>query len=208
MKVRAQKAAQLSGKSKSTIQRHMNDGKLSFELDNEGKKVIDTSELERVFGALKSPGEKRSYSSDTEAELKRATEMLEMERMKMRIRYLEDQNHTLETQLDDAKSQRDQWQKQAQQVLLTSQYSQQQAEELKEQLKERDRREMARRKQMMEAKMKAMQAESQDNESAATDAASSEQAQSESSTVSQPFARSFALLREKMRGTKSQENAA
>ncbi|MBU0859406.1 MAG: hypothetical protein KJ667_05680, partial [Alphaproteobacteria bacterium] len=41
-----------------------------------------------------------------------------------------------------------QWQKQAQQVLITSQYSQKQAEELKAELVERDRRAEARRQQI------------------------------------------------------------
>ena len=49
-KVGAQRAAELTGKSKSTVQRAMNSGKLSFELDANGRRVIDVSELERVFG--------------------------------------------------------------------------------------------------------------------------------------------------------------
>mgnify|MGYP001236298465 CR=1 FL=1 len=49
-KVGAQRAAVLTGKSKSTVQRAMNSGKLSYELDQNGRRVIDVSELERVFG--------------------------------------------------------------------------------------------------------------------------------------------------------------
>ena len=49
-KVGAQRAAELTGKSKSTIQRSMNNGKLSYEMDTSGRRVIDVSELERVFG--------------------------------------------------------------------------------------------------------------------------------------------------------------
>jgi chromosome segregation ATPase len=80
-----------------------------------------------------------------------------MERLRMRIRMLEEQIDMLKEQLDDNKNQRDQWQKQAQQVLLTSQYSQKQAEELKAELTERDRRAQARRRQEMEARAKRMQ---------------------------------------------------
>jgi len=49
-KVGAQRAAELTGKSKSTIQRAMNNGKLSYEMDNNKRRIIDVSELERVYG--------------------------------------------------------------------------------------------------------------------------------------------------------------
>lgn len=51
-KVGAQRAAELTGRSKSTIQRAMNAGKLSFEIDGNGRRLIDASELDRVFGML------------------------------------------------------------------------------------------------------------------------------------------------------------
>ena len=49
-KVGAQRAAELTGKSKSTIQRAMNSGKLSYDLTQMVDRVIDVSELERCFG--------------------------------------------------------------------------------------------------------------------------------------------------------------
>ena len=145
-KVGAQRAAELTGRSKSTIQRSMNSGKLSFELDANNRRIIDVSELDRVFGLAPQGGTASASSNDeggsgnVEAELKRAADLIEMERMKMRIKALEDQLEIRDEQLEDVKGQRDQWQRQAQQVLITSQYSQQQAEELKEQLRERDER--------------------------------------------------------------------
>lgn len=148
-KVGAQRAAELTGRSKSTIQRAMKTGKLSYEVDAHDRRVIDVSELERVFG-LAPQDSSRNESQVIEAELEKATQMIEAERLKMRIRMLEDQLDLTKAQIDDLKSQRDQWQKQAQQVLLTSQYSQKQAEELKEELKERDRRARIRRQQEME----------------------------------------------------------
>lgn len=164
-KVGAQRAAELTGRSKSTIQRSMANGKLSFEVDRNGRRVIDASELERVFGLLPQgvgAGTLAPINNEAvEAELKRATDMLEMERLKMRIKMLEDQLHSAEGQLEDAKGQRDQWQKQAQQVLLTTQYSQKQAEELKAELTERDRRAKARRQQEIEAKTKRLQGQNE-----------------------------------------------
>ena len=43
-------AQRITGKSRTTINKHMKAGKLSFELDQEGNKVIQASELIRVYG--------------------------------------------------------------------------------------------------------------------------------------------------------------
>lgn len=160
-KVGAQKAAHMTGVAKSTIQRAMKSGKLSYEVDEHGQKLIDTSELERVFGLKNTQA-----SSDPliQAELQKAADMIEMERMKMRIRMLEDQLHTAQNQLDDVKVQRDQWQKQAQQVLLTSQASQKAADELKQELKDREQRERMARQKQMELRMKKLQAQNQNSQ--------------------------------------------
>lgn len=154
-KVGAQRAAELTGRSKSTIQRAMSAGKLSFEIDSSGRRLIDISELERAFG-FKPVGGSVSASApgSEEEEMKKAEDIVEFERLKMQVRMLEEQLDSAKEQIADLKEQRDLWQKQAQQVLLTSQYSQKQAEELKEELEERKRREAERRQQVMEARMK------------------------------------------------------
>lgn len=157
-KVGAQRAAELTGRSKSTIQRAMNSGKLSYEIDPNDRRVIDVSELERVFG-LKPSG--AAIEDGVETELKKASDLLEMERLKMRVKMLEDQLEAARDQIEDIKEQRDSWQRQAQQVLLTSQYSQKQAEQLQEELKERDRKEEERRKEALEARMKRLQEQNQ-----------------------------------------------
>lgn len=152
-KVGAQRAAELTGKSKSTIQRSMNSGKLSYELDANGRRVIDVSELERCFGLYQGGNDgapQGVVGNSVQQELDKAQNLLEAERLKMRIRMLEEQLQSAETQIDDLKAQRDQWQKQASQVLITSQYSQKQAEELAAQLKEREARSRARREQMQQ----------------------------------------------------------
>lgn len=158
-KVGAQRAAELTGKSKSTIQRAMNSGKLSFEIDNNNRRIIDVSELERVFGL--DSGSNAPSNENAEAEMKKAADMLEMERMKMRIKMLEDQLDAIKDQVEDLKAQRDQWQKQAQQVLLTSQYSQKQAEEYKAELKEREEKAKARRAQILEERMKGLKGQNE-----------------------------------------------
>ncbi len=156
-KVGAQRAAELTGKSKSTIQRAMNGGKLSFEVDANQRRVIDVSELERVFGLA--PQQDAKESGAGEDELRRAGEMIEMERMKMRIRMLEDALESAQAQLEDMRQQRDQWQKQSQQILITSQYSQKQAEDYKAEIKAREAREQERHRALMEKKRRRQIAE-------------------------------------------------
>jgi hypothetical protein len=46
-----EQAAYVIGKTKKTIYNHKDKGKFSFELDNDGKAVIDASELLRVYGS-------------------------------------------------------------------------------------------------------------------------------------------------------------
>ncbi|MCB1563459.1 MAG: entry exclusion 1 domain-containing protein [Alphaproteobacteria bacterium] len=178
-KVGAQRAADLTGKSKSTIQRAMNTGKLSYELDPNGRRIIDVSELERCFGLQKQDGGNSGSSAGTgsvEQELEKVTAMLEADRMKMRIEMLENQLEAAQDQIDDLKGQRDQWQKQASQVLITSQFSQKQAEQLQAQLEERERRAKERRQQKVDEQMQRMkahnenaQASSQAEKTAATE---------------------------------------
>jgi uncharacterized protein (DUF3084 family) len=158
-KVGAQRAAELTGKSKSTIQRAMNQGKLSFEIDNNKRRIIDVSELERVFGLAPDAG--KEAPNNAAAELEKAEAMIEMERLKMQVKMLEMKVETAEEQVEDLKAQRDQWQKQAQQVLITSQYSQKQAEEFKAELKAREERARKRREEMMAKKMQKIKAENE-----------------------------------------------
>jgi len=152
-KLSAQQASDLSGKSKATIMRAMNSGRISFDVDDKGEKIIDTSELERVYGPFK-PKIAKDSESIIRAELLRAQEMLEVERIKMRVRGLEDQLHMTTQQLDDMREQRDQWQKQAQQILITNQMSQKQAEDLKQELRDREARERSSRQKQMEERLR------------------------------------------------------
>ncbi|MGH1378004.1 MAG: entry exclusion 1 domain-containing protein [Alphaproteobacteria bacterium] len=152
-KVGAQRAAVLTGKSKSTIQRAMNSGKLSFELDQNKRRVIDVSELERVFGIKQ---QETKASEPKQADTREITDAVEKERMKMQIKMLEQQLQVSDERLSDLTSQRDKWEKQASQILITSQYSQKQAEELRAQIKEREDR--ARQRRLQNAQVQKAQA--------------------------------------------------
>jgi len=158
-KVGAQRAADLTGRSKSTVQRAMNSGKLSFEVDGNGRRLIDVSELDRVFGLLPQGAGNGAAAQETgsQSELQRAADMLEIERLKMRVRSLEEQLEITRDQLEDMRGQRDLWQKQSQQILITSQYSQKQAEELKEELRQREEKTRMQKQKFLEDRMKRMQ---------------------------------------------------
>lgn len=157
-KVGAQRAAELTGKSKSTIQRAMNAGKLSFEVDANSRRLIDVSELERVFGIQpqnetapsSQQGGSVSVNTGVEIELEKARHAIEIERLKMEVRMAQEQAEAAQRQIEDLKVQRDLWQKQAQQILITSQYSQKQSEE---RINEMQAREEARRAQMEARRM-------------------------------------------------------
>lgn len=49
-------SARATGKDRNTIKRYLKDGRLSSNKDASGSVVIDTAELVRVFGALKTDG--------------------------------------------------------------------------------------------------------------------------------------------------------
>ena len=51
-------AAVLVGKNRKTLYAHISSGKISAQLDEEGTKFIDTSELIRVYGEIKQPSAK------------------------------------------------------------------------------------------------------------------------------------------------------
>lgn len=167
-KVGVQRATELTGKSKSTIQRAMKSGKISFDVEN-NRKLIDVSELERVFGV-----ETTALSSDNaanintapayEVELQKARHALEIDRLELKVKMLEEQIDSRDQQIEDLKAQRDSWQKQAQQVLLTSQHSQEQADariaELQKREEERQKAMQMKRQQQMQ-RQKQIQASNQ-----------------------------------------------
>lgn len=59
-------AARSCGKDRRTIERHLKSGVLSYTVDATGKRVIDTSELIRVYGTLKPNAASGGLSTDIE----------------------------------------------------------------------------------------------------------------------------------------------
>ena len=110
-KISIAEALKLVDVSKTTLYRDLKENKLSSTTDAKGKKVIDTAELERFYGQLRSPsvngaGSNRNSQSDpTEQNGKRETDNSEaqngnMDRNPAVIAVLEDQVAVLKAQLE------------------------------------------------------------------------------------------------------------
>lgn len=104
-------AAKLTGKARSTLHRHLKDGKISKERDADGQPVIDTAELVRVYGPLQAQD-----SSDTVAIGQHATPIQDSPLQAKIEAMMEAQIDQLRADLDDARKERDDWKAQAQRL--------------------------------------------------------------------------------------------
>lgn len=93
-KLNISQAAKAVGKSRRTIQNHIKQGKLSCETDGNGNKVIDTSELMRVYGEVQD-----SFTGNTHEQKKENTQQFTAhyaELLQQKINDLEKQVKELE----------------------------------------------------------------------------------------------------------------
>ena len=83
---------------KSTLYKDMDDGTLAFSFDARGKKVIDTSELDRVYGLETPPSENgKDWNSETEQNgnsRNTASEQVVIEMLRNQITLMETQLET------------------------------------------------------------------------------------------------------------------
>lgn len=109
-KISISEASRLIGKPRSTIHRHLSQGKLSREKDGLGHSVIDLSELERVYGPLR-----QADMSETGASLHLATvgqdivdraALIELEAVKRENALLRDEREDLRRRLDTESEER------------------------------------------------------------------------------------------------------
>jgi len=110
MKHTAGTAAKAVGKTKSTITKAIASGKLSAIKNDNGAWEIDASELYRVYPPT--PLET--------VEIEQNDTLKEMGRNSKEIETLERLLKAAEEQIDDLKADRDEWRKQANQLLLTN----------------------------------------------------------------------------------------
>jgi DNA-binding transcriptional MerR regulator len=60
-------AARLSRRSRTTLYRYKDEGKLSFSVDSQGNPVIDTAELIRVFGTIELDSDKHYVTHESDS---------------------------------------------------------------------------------------------------------------------------------------------
>jgi hypothetical protein len=116
-KVTLQRAAALSGKARSTIHRALKSGKLSFERDATGTRLIDVAELERAFGVLATP----EPEGNGAAELQRHEAALAEARLELALS--RQQASMLLERVHELRDERDHWRHQAERLLSSSQPS-------------------------------------------------------------------------------------
>lgn len=104
-------AARISGKSRSTIHRHIKEGKLSKVLGDDGKPAVETSELHRVYGSLSQsvPQPHTKVFQD---------ETYETPAWRGDAETLTIQLQALERERDSLKEERDRWAAQAERLTL------------------------------------------------------------------------------------------
>lgn len=87
-------ASILADISRATLYRHIQDGRVSITIDAQGKKVIDTAELERAYGTLKNL--KQSHDGQNETPI-------ETQLLAQTITFLETQLDDKNRQLEESK---------------------------------------------------------------------------------------------------------
>ena len=114
------RASELTGKNQSTIHRAMKAGRLSYSLGDSGERLLDTSELTRLF-PLKSDDD--GLRNDASGEQRNDTQAAEL---RERLAFMQQRIDALEADKTDLRAERDRLlsviETQAQQVkLLTDQ---------------------------------------------------------------------------------------
>ena len=119
-------AARLTGKNQSTIHRAMKKNKISYTVNDDGERVIDVAELNRVFQINTNESSARNDNDDLQArveEIARLRLQLESEQEKQGVfrERLEEKNSIIE----DMRLDRDKWRNQAEKLLITDQRAKQ-----------------------------------------------------------------------------------
>jgi len=111
MRYSVRQAAELAGISRKTLYAHIKQGKVSAHKDDQGDKVIDHSELLRVYGKqLKTPEDKGNSSQSNPVEVGESVLQAELDKAKRNatimmtnLQSLRKENELLKTMLSDAR---------------------------------------------------------------------------------------------------------
>ena len=102
MKVNITQAVKLTGKSRTTLYNHLKSGKLSAEYDDVQNRLIDISELERVYGSLK-----KIDGLDSVGKLSKDVKFTQLDSsvlLEQRIQFLQEKVDFLEGELERERS--------------------------------------------------------------------------------------------------------
>jgi hypothetical protein len=113
------RAAELTGKNQSTIHRAMKANRLAFTVSDDGERLIDPSELHRVFPILANAVHESTDASDVPRNNTQLIELrseLEIERVKNTA--LRDRLAAVEADKSDLQEDRNRWRMQAEQSQL------------------------------------------------------------------------------------------
>jgi excisionase family DNA binding protein len=117
-------AAKLAGVNPSTLHRAMKNGKLSFTLDGDGQRLIDPAELDRWksdYQPQNGGNRSKPDASDSSQSVEFIRLQAQLDIEKAKAAGLLEKLADIKGQLDDMRDQRDQWQTQAQTLLLGNQ---------------------------------------------------------------------------------------
>ena len=103
-KLGLKKAAEETGKSPSTIHRAMDSGRLSYELNEHGERVVDTAELFRVFSPKSSEDTPEELHSEQQGSMARHD--MQLVKMEVELRAEREKNAMLEKLLEDMREER------------------------------------------------------------------------------------------------------
>ena len=115
-------AAKLAGISRSTIMRHISDGKISKEIGKDGKPCVDTAEIERVYGVTQQHRDTKTVSLDslkTPQKTQKDSALWDkvQELRQQKLEALEDQLKSMQEERDSWKQEAEDWKRQAQSLL-------------------------------------------------------------------------------------------
>jgi len=119
-------AARLTGKNQSTIHRAMKKNKLSYSVNDDGERVIDVAELNRVFQVNPDSSPARNDNDDLQhyvEEIARLRAQLESERTILSVS--KERLSEKDDIIADTREDRDKWRTQAEKLLITDQRAKQ-----------------------------------------------------------------------------------
>ena len=118
MKLNKYQAAKAARISRTTLDRHIKEGKISVGKDGTGKTVIDVAELERVYNEVDTDSTSQNVAGEqSETSNDNKTVHLELEILREYLDRMESdrdrERRQLETGIEDLRKDRDHWRQQA-----------------------------------------------------------------------------------------------